>query len=146
MLTDQELIDKLNYFRGLTSEKEWFEFKDANDNFKTDKIGEYFSALSNEANLLEKDFAWLIFGVHNKTHKIIGTDYRIKTERLHGLKKQIADNITDRISFVNIYVITVEGKQSYYVSNSAGTERNAISMERTLVWTRTRKSCTIEPI
>jgi ATP-dependent DNA helicase RecG len=111
MFTEQELIDKLNYFRNLPSENEWFEFKDANDNFKTDKIGKYFSALSNEANILEKDFAWLIFGVHDKTHKIIGTDYRVKTERLHGLKKQIADNITDRISFANIHVITVEGNR-----------------------------------
>ncbi|MFC6674085.1 hypothetical protein [Marinobacterium aestuariivivens] len=34
-----------------TWENEVVEFKQADEDYKTDKIGEYFSALSNEANL-----------------------------------------------------------------------------------------------
>ncbi|MBL8472099.1 MAG: putative DNA binding domain-containing protein [Rhodocyclaceae bacterium] len=48
-------------------ENECVEFKDANDNFSTSEIGKYFSALSNEANLRERDAGWLIFGVDNKS-------------------------------------------------------------------------------
>ena len=44
-----------------TWENEIIEFKEANDNFKTDTIGKYFSALANEANLRGKEQAWLIF-------------------------------------------------------------------------------------
>ncbi len=111
MFTKQELTKKLSHFRTLTSEKEWFEFKDANDNFSTDKIGKYFSALSNEANLLNKDFAWLIFGIHDKTHEIIGTDYRRNSDRLNSLKKQIGDGTTNRFSFVEIHELIVKSKR-----------------------------------
>jgi len=37
------------------------EFKQAGNDYDTDKIGEYFSALSNEANLRGVDRAWLVF-------------------------------------------------------------------------------------
>ncbi len=67
MITQQDLIQKLYYLIGLPLENECVEFKEAtNDSFKTDKIGKYFSALSNEANLLNSDFAWLLFGIEGK--------------------------------------------------------------------------------
>ena len=40
-------------------ENEVVEFKKAENNFDFDDLGKYFSALSNEANLRDKDFAWL---------------------------------------------------------------------------------------
>ncbi len=46
-------------------EEEVVEFKEANNNYKRDEIGEYFSALSNEANLRSLQHGWLIFGVNN---------------------------------------------------------------------------------
>ncbi|MCB1133061.1 MAG: ATP-binding protein, partial [Verrucomicrobiae bacterium] len=57
-------------------ENECIEFKEAGNDYDTDKIGRYVSALANEANLRSQDSAWLVFGVNNKTHKAIGTDYR----------------------------------------------------------------------
>jgi hypothetical protein len=77
-------------------EGECVEFKVANDNYYTPDIGKYFSALSNEANLHSRDAGWLVFGVDNKTRKIIGTDYRQDRERLHSLKHQIAQNTDQR--------------------------------------------------
>ena len=100
----QELIS-------LPSETEWFEFKEANDNFKTNDIGKYFSALSNEANLLNKNFAWLVFGINDKTHNIVGTEYRNNVTRLNSLKKQIADGTTNRISFIEIHELVIEDKR-----------------------------------
>jgi ATP-dependent DNA helicase RecG len=86
-----------------TWENEVVEFKQANDNFSTDDIGKYFSALANEANLRGADAGWLVFGVHNKTRHVVGTDYRAQTERLHALKMQITENAEPRISFRDIH-------------------------------------------
>lgn len=58
------------------AESEIVEFKKAESNFDFDELGRYFSALSNESNLRERDFAWLVFGVHDKTHTIVGTSYK----------------------------------------------------------------------
>lgn len=43
------------------SENEVVEFKKAETNFDVDELGKYFSALSNEANLREREFAWIVF-------------------------------------------------------------------------------------
>lgn len=54
-------------------ESEVVEFKKAERSFDFDDLGEYFSALSNEANLRGLDFAWLIFGYDEKKNTIVGT-------------------------------------------------------------------------
>lgn len=86
-------------------ENEVVEFKQADDNYKTDRIGEYFSALSNEANLRGYDSAWLIFGVNNKSRSIVGSPYREDPERLQGLKQQIAQCTEPSVTFRNIHVL-----------------------------------------
>lgn len=48
-------------------EGEVVEFKRAGNDYSSDKIGRYFSALANEANLRNQDRAWLVFGVDNRT-------------------------------------------------------------------------------
>lgn len=56
-----------------SDETEWFEFK---ENFHSrEEIGERISALSNSACILKKPYAYLIFGVEDKTHTIKGTDF-----------------------------------------------------------------------
>lgn len=62
-------------------ESEVVEFKQAGKDYSTDRIGEYFSALANEANLRNQEKAWLIFGIHNKSRAIVGSDYRPEPER-----------------------------------------------------------------
>lgn len=95
-----------------TWENEVVEFKDANDNFDTDKIGRYFSALSNQANLQGADKAWLVFGVHDKTRQIIGSDYRVDPDRLQSTKMQIANETDPRgTTFSRIHeLITPQGR------------------------------------
>lgn len=82
-------------------EEEIIEFKQADNSFKKDEIGEYFSAISNEANLAGLQHGWLVFGVNNKTRSIVGTNYR-DTEGLRTLKHEIADCTTGGISFINV--------------------------------------------
>ena len=85
-------------------ENEVVEFKEANNDYDNNKIGKYFSAISNEANLKGLQFGWLVFGVRNKDKKILGTDYR-DSKGLDTLKQEIANNTTGGISFVEIYEI-----------------------------------------
>ncbi len=57
----------------LPRETEWVEFKVNNSDPQT--IGEYISALANSAALNGKAFAYLLWGVENSTHEIVGTDF-----------------------------------------------------------------------
>jgi len=85
-------------------ENEIIEFKQASNDYKQHEIGQYFSALSNEANLKGSQYGWLVFGIHNKTRKIVGTDYRDK-HGLESLKHEIAQNTTDGITFTDIFEV-----------------------------------------
>ncbi|MBS1795949.1 MAG: putative DNA binding domain-containing protein [Acidobacteria bacterium] len=110
-MEEKMLIDKLNELRSLPSENEVFEFKEAKNTFDSRKLGEYFSALSNEANLKGADCAWLIFGVEDKKKTIVGSNYRNHRKDLHNLKKEIADHTTNRITFIEIYELKLpEGR------------------------------------
>lgn len=86
-----------------TWENEVVEFKQAGNDYKTDTIGEYFSALANEANLRGVESGWLVFGVDNKTRRVVGTHYRPEGERLQSLKMQMADNAEPRVTFRHIH-------------------------------------------
>ena len=68
----------LDGFRALPAETEWVEFKEAKTTYDFEKIGQYFSALSYEANLQGHACGWLIFGIHDKVPRpIVGTTYTI---------------------------------------------------------------------
>lgn len=86
-------------------ENEVVEFKQAGNDYDTDKIGEYFSALSNEANLRGGEGAWLVFGVNDKSRSIVGSDYRLEPERLQGLKLQMAQGTEPSVTFRHIHVL-----------------------------------------
>lgn len=49
-------------------ESELVEFKQASKQFNERELWNYFSALSNEANLNSRASAYLILGIHPKTH------------------------------------------------------------------------------
>jgi len=89
-----------------TWENEVVEFKQAGNDYDTDRIGRYFSAMSNEANLRGLERAWLVFGVNNKTRTIIHSDYRENPERLQATKQQIAENTEPSITFRNIFALS----------------------------------------
>lgn len=93
-------------------ENEVVEFKEANKDYDKNKIGQYFSAISNEANLKGLQFGWLVFGVRNKDRKIVGSDYR-DAKGLNSLKYEISVGTTGGISFIDIYEVfpIVDGKE-----------------------------------
>ena len=102
-----EIFNKLRYHH----EDEVVEFKKAENNFDFDDLGKYFSALSNEANLRDKGFAWLVFGVHDKMREILGTSYKNSMKSLQKLKQDLSQHTTDNNTFRDIYELKIEGKR-----------------------------------
>lgn len=93
------------------SENEVVEFKKAENSFDFDDLGRYFSALSNEANLREHPFAWLVFGVDNRTHAIVGTSYKDGEVALNKLKQDMSQHTSDNLAFRDIVPVQLEGKR-----------------------------------
>jgi len=102
-MEEKDLIAKLDEFRKLPDETEWLEFKEAKNNFDIDKLGQYFSALSNEANLKDTDYGWLVFGVKDNNKSIVGSNFRRDRKSLDKLKGEISAHTTYRIGFTEIY-------------------------------------------
>ena len=86
-------------------EHEVVEFKEAKTQYDFEKIGKYFSALCNEANLKGKRSAWLVFGVKNKDKSIVGTQFRLQRADMDSLKAEIANHTIGRITFREIYEV-----------------------------------------
>ncbi len=116
------LIDEL---RVLPQESEWVEFKV--DNANPQLIGEYISALSNSANLENKEFAYLVFGIEDGTHKITGTSFKPRKEKIGNqeLENWLATQLEPKIDFkiieetINnkrIIIFQIETSQSRPVS------------------------------
>lgn len=92
------------------NENEYVEYKEAKNNFDFNELGKYFSALSNGANLVNKQYAWLVFGIEDKTHKLVDTNYR-RNGNLNGLKKDITQSTNDNMTFLDIYDFEINGKR-----------------------------------
>lgn len=96
----EKLMDRWEY--------EIVEFKEAKSNYDTDKIGRYFSAISNEANLRQQQYGWLVFGVSEKgkIRHVVGSAYK-KGEKtlLERFKYEISRDTTNGITFYDIIEI-----------------------------------------
>lgn len=102
------MITILDNLLSLSTENEVVEFNEAKNQFDKDKLGQYFSALSNEANLKGHKYAWLVFGVKNNK-SIVGTS--INDTQLNDYKNEMAQHTSPRLSFELTERIEKEGKQ-----------------------------------
>lgn len=100
---NEDIEKKLDELIASQFETEVTEFKEAKNSFSFDELGQYFSALSNDANLHNKNCAWLIFGIEDKKHIIVGTNYRKSAKDLNNLKEEIARQTSEHLSFIEIY-------------------------------------------
>lgn len=85
-------------------ENEIVEFKEAKGQYSEDKIGQYFSAISNEANLLNKQFGWFILGVSEEQKKYpVGTNFKQgDPSLLEKFKYTISKGTTDGMTFLEV--------------------------------------------
>lgn len=103
MRIQTEITSILQRLRADGREHEIVEFKEAKNQYDFEKIGKYFSALCNEANLKGKRSAWLVFGIKYSDKSIVGSQFRSNRADLDSLKAEIANHTTGRLSFIEIY-------------------------------------------
>ncbi len=73
------LVDNL---RAQPAEPEWFEFKTGR--LAPETLGEYLSALANSACLADQPRGYLIFGIDDKSHSVVGTQFDPYTAKGKG--------------------------------------------------------------
>lgn len=83
----------------LPDETEWVEFK--HNNFDPEEIGEYISALANSATLVGKSRAYIVWGIEDVSHEIVGTVFRPSECKVgnEDLEAWLARLLSPRIHF-----------------------------------------------
>ena len=81
-MAEKDLFSLLARLRNEPDEREWLEFKDSFYDPQT--IGEYLSALANGACLAGESRGYLVFGIEDKSHEIVGTRFYPYREKARG--------------------------------------------------------------
>lgn len=91
-------------------EREWLEFK--RNNADPEEIGQYISALSNSATLDGQPTAYLIWGVEDGTHHLVGTSFRPREQKVGNeeLENWLARMLEPRLHF-RLHEFIHDGKQ-----------------------------------
>lgn len=125
-----EYIDFKKLIDALTAkpkETEWIEFK---RNFHSkEEIGERISALSNSAYLCNMPFGYIVFGVDDKTHYIIGTDLYGKQKMVGNeeLESWLSTRLNPRIDFEIIDDFDYENKGHICIFKIPATTNQPVS-------------------
>jgi ATP-dependent DNA helicase RecG len=106
-MKQSELVELLKDLQALPKECEWVEYK--MNNYNPQDIGEYLSALSNSACYHNQPFGYLVFGIEDVTHRLLGTSYRPSIEKKGNqeVENWIATQLNPRIDF-NIFEFEFE--------------------------------------
>ncbi len=112
MTTDRPvdyLVSLVRELCKLPRETEWLEFK-ANEH-RPQEIGEYLSALANSAALAGKAFAYLVWGVADSGHEIVGTHFDPRAEMVGNeeLENWLLHLLTPKIHF-RFFDVLVDGR------------------------------------
>ena len=95
----EQLASLLRELCKLPKEAEWVEFKYNNDD--PQMIGEYISALANSAALLGKQSAYVVWGIADEDHALLGTKFKPSTTRhkQQELESWLLQKIAPKIHF-----------------------------------------------
>ena len=107
--SQEQLISLLRELCKLSKETEWVEFKHNNADPKM--VGEYISALANSAALLGKQSAYLVWGVADETHALLGTDFNPSAtkHKQQELESWLLQKVVPKIHF-QFFEFEVENK------------------------------------
>jgi predicted HTH transcriptional regulator len=78
--SSEYLTSLLSELRKLPQETEWVEFKQ--NMVEAQQVGEYISALSNSAALVGKACAYVVWGIQNADHTVVGTSFKPGIEKV----------------------------------------------------------------
>jgi len=92
----------------LPKENEYVEFK--HNYFDKNKTGEKISGLTNSACLVGEQFAYLIFGIEDRTHRIVGTTFSAKKKKIGNMEFEnwLMQKINPKID-IRIYEFEYDG-------------------------------------
>lgn len=122
-MTESELISLIDTLRAFPTEQEWFEFKE--NRYTPEELGEYISALANAACLNDKPHGYLIFGIHDKKHDIVGTSFDPYSEKGKGdqpLQLWLTLRLQPNLGFT-IYPVNYSGKHIIVFEINAAIDR-----------------------
>ena len=80
--SDEFLERLVRSFVAYSAEQTWFEFKRTCTDLM--RIGKYLSGLSNAALLANQPYGYLVYGIDNLTHEIVGTSFDPMCEKTKG--------------------------------------------------------------
>lgn len=105
----------------LPTETEWIEFKTTY--VENTKIGEYISAIGNATTLSGRSFGYVVWGIDNTSHEIVGTtfDYRKTKEGAEELEAWLAHMCSPRVNF-RFYQTEIDGKRVVLLQIPGATE------------------------
>ncbi|PKO83953.1 MAG: transcriptional regulator [Betaproteobacteria bacterium HGW-Betaproteobacteria-11] len=111
MTTDRPadyLVSLVRELCKLPQETEWAEFKE--NDAEPPQIGEYLSALSNSAALAGKAFAYLVWGIRDGDHAVVGTGFSPATAKVGNeeLENWLLRSLAPKIHF-RFFAVTVDG-------------------------------------
>ncbi len=81
-MKDENLVNLIYSLRDEKTEGEYYEFKKSY--LESEKFGRSISALSNSAALCDQKYGYIIFGIDDTTHEIIGTHFDSASEKAKG--------------------------------------------------------------
>ena len=93
----------------LPAETEWLEFK--RNRADPVEIGKYLSALANSAALLGKANAYVVWGIDDDSHDIVGTDFCPKSKKIgnEAIENWLLRLLSPKIEF-RFYALEIEEK------------------------------------
>jgi len=82
-----------------SNETEWVEFK--HDNSNKEAIGEYISAIANSARLLNRPNGYIVWGIDDISHDIVGTNFKPSLKKIGNqeFESWLAHLLAPRLDF-----------------------------------------------
>lgn len=148
---DDQLIRLVRELCRLPSETPWLDFK--RNNTDPAMIGDLISGISNAAALAGREIGYVVWGVADGTHEIVGTSFQPAIEKKGGeeLESWLARNLSPRLnirlragSVEGLHVVVLEipaardrptafgGKESVRIGSTTRTLRDHPESERSL--------------
>jgi ATP-dependent DNA helicase RecG len=120
MINMSELIALVDRLRREPRELEWLEFKE--NWYEPQGLGEYFSALSNGACLSGKSRGYLIFGIEDSSHEVVGTNfdpYAVKAKGQQDLLLWLSLGLQPNVGFETHIVDHPDGRVIFFEIGAA---------------------------
>ena len=145
-MSESRDIARIDELRSLATETEWFEFK--RKQCEPEQIGEYLSALANSACIIAQPTGYLVFGIDDETHEVVGTDfdpYNTKAKGNQDLLPWIGAGLSPNIGFEPRVIDHPDGRVVVFEVSPQKISRSAFTGKHTCAWVPARPNSASTP-